>query len=245
MVSELEVSKLWPLEQQRLSYNVYINTMQLIAFLVYQLGEPYRDSYLLAANSKMEEMPGAVGIPQENAELWVQLGAETRSTNLAILQNIQELKSEMARLREDNARLTVEQERILKSLSGKQNPPLANPSAEQQRTTEEQDYAPEISEKEDHSDNVLEKQTSKRQKMELQGEFRKIKPPHFDGEQEEAAEAWLININKYFQLYEYDQNLKARLAIFQLQGKATLWWEEIKIVKGVSEQSITWEKFQK
>ena len=81
--------------------------------------------------------------------------------------------------------------------------------------------------------------------MELQGEFRKIKPPLFDGEQEEAAEAWLININKYFQLYEYDQNLKARLAIFQLQGKATLWWEEIKIVKGVSEQSITWEKFQK
>eukprot|EP00253_Pinus_taeda_P001834 PITA_01834 len=81
--------------------------------------------------------------------------------------------------------------------------------------------------------------------MELQGEFQKIKPPHFDGEQEEAAEAWLIKINKYFQLYEYDQNLKARLAIFQLQGKATLWWEEIKIVKGVSEQNITWEKFQK
>eukprot|EP00253_Pinus_taeda_P016580 PITA_16580 len=152
----------------------------------------------------------------------------------------------MARLREDNARLTVEQERILKSLSDRQNPPLANPSAEQQRATEEWNYAPKISEeKEDHSDNVLDQQTSKRQKMELQGEFRKIKPPHFDAEPEEAAEAWLININKYFQLYEYDQNLKARLAIFQLHGKATLWWEEIKIVKGVSEQNITWEKFQK
>eukprot|EP00253_Pinus_taeda_P011753 PITA_11753 len=46
-------------------------------------------------------------------------------------------------------------------------------------------------------------------------------------------------------LYEYDHNLKARLAIFQLQGKATLWWEEVKIVKGVGEQTITWEKFQK
>eukprot|EP00253_Pinus_taeda_P018433 PITA_18433 len=194
----------------------------------------------------MEEMQGAGSVPQENPELWIQLGAETRSTNLAILQTVQELKSEMARLREDNARLTEEQERILRSLSNKQNPPLANPSAEQQRGTEEWDYAPEISEeKEDHSDNVLEQQTSKRQKMELQGEFRKIKPPLFDGEQEEAVEAWLININKYFQLYEYDQNLKARLAIFQLQGKATLWWEEIKIVKGVSEQNITWEKFQK
>eukprot|EP00253_Pinus_taeda_P032966 PITA_32966 len=52
-------------------------------------------------------------------------------------------------------------------------------------------------------------------------------------------------MNKYFQLYEYDHNLKARLAIFQLQGKATLWWEEVKIVKGVTEQSITWDSFQR
>lgn len=56
---------------------------------------------------------------------------------------------------------------------------------------------------------------------------------------------WLINMNKYFLLYEYDHNLKARLTIFQLQGKATLWWEEVKMVKGVSEQTITWENFQK
>eukprot|EP00253_Pinus_taeda_P033189 PITA_33189 len=193
-------------------------------------------------------MQGPDSNPQENPKLWVQLGEATRSTNLAILETVQELKNEMAWLREDNARLTVEQERILKSLSDRQNPPLSNPSAEQQRMTEEQNYQvePEISEgKEDHSDNVPEPQTSKRQRIELQGEFRKIKPPHFDGEQEEAAEAWLINMNKYFQLYEYDHNLKARLAIFQLQGKATLWWEEIKIVKGVSERTITWEKFQK
>eukprot|EP00253_Pinus_taeda_P021056 PITA_21056 len=52
-------------------------------------------------------------------------------------------------------------------------------------------------------------------------------------------------MNKYFQLYEYDHNLKARLAIFQLQWKATLSWEEVKIVRGVSEHNITWEKFQK
>eukprot|EP00253_Pinus_taeda_P020256 PITA_20256 len=52
-------------------------------------------------------------------------------------------------------------------------------------------------------------------------------------------------MNKYFHLYEYDHNLKARLAIFQLQGKATLWWEEVKTVRGVNEQNITWEKFQR
>eukprot|EP00253_Pinus_taeda_P013617 PITA_13617 len=154
----------------------------------------------------------------------------------------------MARLREDNARLTMEQERILKSLSERQNQVPVNPSMEQQRMSEEQNHPipPGGSEEqEERSDNVYEQQTSKRQRMELQGEFRKIKPPHFDGEQEEAAEAWLINMNKYFQLYEYDHNLKARLAIFQLQGKATLWWEEVKIVKGVTEQTITWDNFQR
>eukprot|EP00253_Pinus_taeda_P012142 PITA_12142 len=188
--------------------------------------------------------PGA----ENNPELWVQLGEEARVTNQAILETVQELKNEMARLREDNARLTMEQERILKSLSDRQNQIPVNPSAEQQRMSEEQNHhiPPEGSEEqEERSDNVLEQQTSKRQRVELQGEFRKIKPPHFDGEQEEAAEAWLINMNKYFQLYEYDHNLKARLAIFQLQGKATLWWEEVKIVKGVTEQSITWDSFQR
>eukprot|EP00253_Pinus_taeda_P015904 PITA_15904 len=183
-----------------------------------------------------------------NPELWVQLGEEVRITNQAILETVQELKNEMARLREDNARLTMEQERILKSLSDRQNQLPANPSVEHPRLSEEQNHhiPPEGSEEqEERSDNAFEQQTSKRQRMELQGEFRKIKPPHFDGEHEEVAEAWLINMNKYFQLYEYDHNLKARLAIFQLQGKATLRWEEVKIVKGVTEQNITWDNFQK
>eukprot|EP00253_Pinus_taeda_P017453 PITA_17453 len=183
-----------------------------------------------------------------NPELWVQLGEEARSTNQAILEIVQELKNEMARLREDNARLTIEQERILKSLSDRQNQLPANPSVEHPRMSEEQNrhIPPEGSEdQEERSDNAFEQQTSKRQRMELQGEFRKIKPPHFDREHEETVEAWLINMNKYFQLYEYDHNLKARLAIFQLQGKATLWWEEVKIVKGVTEQNITWDNFQK
>ena len=82
-------------------------------------------------------MQGPGSNPQENPELWVQLGEATRSTNLEILETVQELKNEMARLREDNALLTVEQERILKSLSDRKNPPLSNPSAEQQRMTEE------------------------------------------------------------------------------------------------------------
>lgn len=52
-------------------------------------------------------------------------------------------------------------------------------------------------------------------------------------------------MNKYFQVYEYDHHRKARLAIFQLQSKATLWWEEVKMVRGLNEQDITWETFQR
>jgi len=68
--------------------------------------------------------------PRDNPQLWVQLGDETRCTNLAILETVQELKNEMARLWEDNERLAMEQERILKSLYDKQNPTLVNPSPE-------------------------------------------------------------------------------------------------------------------
>lgn len=47
----------------------------------------------------------------------------------------------------------------------------------------------------------------------------------FDGEVEEIVEAWLINLNKYFQIYEYGEKLKAIREIYQLQRKATMWWE--------------------
>lgn len=33
---------------------------------------------------------------------------------------------------------------------------------------------------------------------ELHGEFKKISPPSFDGETGEGAEAWLLNMSKYF-----------------------------------------------
>ena len=105
--------------------------------------------------------------------------------------------------------MNVEQERILKSLSDKQHQQQSHLRPEQPRITDEQSYHTEQEEAEDRAEtrgeksiNASEYQTPKRPQMELQGEFRKIKPPHFDGELEEAAEAWLINMNKYFQVYE-------------------------------------------
>lgn len=59
---------------------------------------------------------------------------------MTILETIQELKNEMACLREDNARLTMEQERILKILSDKQNQHQPNPSLEKTCVSEERGY---------------------------------------------------------------------------------------------------------
>lgn len=61
---------------------------------------------------------------------------------------------------------------------------------------------------EERSNNVFDQHKMKRHKTELQGDFKKIKPSLFDGEMEEAVEAWLIDMGKYFQIYEYTEKLK-------------------------------------
>jgi hypothetical protein len=59
---------------------------------------------------------------------------------------------------------------------------------------------------------------------------RKLKPPPFDGEHRkgEDVEAWLLGMRKYFQLHDYSSNLEARISIYHLQGKASIWWDQLK-----------------
>ena len=44
----------------------------------------------------------------------------------------------------------------------------------------------------------------------VEGEFKKIKPTNFDGESKtgEEEEAWLLNVKKYFHIYNYSNNMK-------------------------------------
>jgi hypothetical protein len=55
-------------------------------------------------------------------------------------------------------------------------------------------------------------------------EFKKAKPPSFDDEikKGEEAEAWLLGLNKYFRVHDFSENLKARVATFNLNGKASI-----------------------
>ena len=56
---------------------------------------------------------------------------------------------------------------------------------------------------------------------EISGEFKNIKPTMFNGEIEkcEEAEAWLSRMKNYFQIYNYSDNLKAKISIYNLTGR--------------------------
>jgi len=59
----------------------------------------------------------------------------------------------------------------------------------------------------------------------------------FNGEIEkgEEAEAWLSRMKKYFHIYNYFDELKAKMAIYNITGKADIWWKDINKVKGTNQ----------
>ena len=47
----------------------------------------------------------------------------------------------------------------------------------------------------------------------------------FDGEVKtrQEVEAWLLQIKKYFQVQNYSGNMKERVSIFNMNGRASIW----------------------
>ena len=66
-----------------------------------------------------------------------------------------------------------------------------------------------------------------------------------EAEKGEEAEAWLSGMMKYFQIYNYYDRLKAIMTIYNLAGKADIWWQDIKRVKNLKEKYLTWRVFKK
>ena len=52
-------------------------------------------------------------------------------------------------------------------------------------------------------------------------------------------------MRKYFQVQDYSGNMKARVAIFNLTGRASIWWEHFRKVKKINERKIVWKQFRK
>ena len=168
----------------------------------------------------------------EGEGLYVDLQNEfaTPDPNASILAMLHRMQWELAELRSQNDLLSSaskEQEKIIRELTSR-NSQEGEGSGKRKNDDSEEDDAT---------------RHQCKQENELQGEFQKIKPPSYDGEKEEDAEAWLLNMIKYFQVYEYESNLKAILVFYQLQGKATLWWEEMKMVHAIDENTVIGEDF--
>ena len=74
-------------------------------------------------------------------------------------------------------------------------------------------------------------------------EFEKARPPTFNGEIKngQEVEAWLLGMRKYFQVQDYSGNMKARVAIFNLTGRASIWWKHFRKVKNINERNIVWK----
>ena len=54
-----------------------------------------------------------------------------------------------------------------------------------------------------------------------------------------------MEMDKYLQLHNYLENLKAWIAIYNLQGKAYKWWKHLKQVEILDEKQISWRIFQR
>ena len=52
-------------------------------------------------------------------------------------------------------------------------------------------------------------------------------------------------MRKYFQVQDYSGNMKERVAIFNLNGRESIWWEHHRKINNISERKITWKQFKK
>ena len=52
-------------------------------------------------------------------------------------------------------------------------------------------------------------------------------------------------MSKYFQVHNYSSEMKAWLAIYNLNGKSARWWRDLKHTKKDELRKIRWDNFQK
>jgi hypothetical protein len=52
-------------------------------------------------------------------------------------------------------------------------------------------------------------------------------------------------MRRYFQLHNYSSQEEGRISIYQLKGKASMWWDQLVQVQHIDEKKITWKQFKK
>ena len=77
--------------------------------------------------------------------------------------------------------------------------------------------------------------------------FRKIRDPTYEGEMNtrEKVEEWFLGMRKYFQVHNYSNERKSRLAIYNLNGKSARWWRDLEHTKKDEVNEIPWSNFHR
>jgi len=52
-------------------------------------------------------------------------------------------------------------------------------------------------------------------------------------------------MREFFKLHDYSGNMKARVATFSIKGKEDIWWEDVKNVRCIHEEDLTWSELFK
>lgn len=67
--------------------------------------------------------------------------------------------------------------------------------------------------------------------------LKKVKSPTFDGDVKKLkyAKVWLIWMKNLFQLHDYAENMNSVIAIFGLNGKLDIRWEDVKGIRDIKE----------
>eukprot|EP00253_Pinus_taeda_P030517 PITA_30517 len=52
-------------------------------------------------------------------------------------------------------------------------------------------------------------------------------------------------MKKFFELHDYIENMKVMIVIFSLKGKENIWWEDVKRVRDIMVEVLSWHEFKR
>ena len=141
---------------------------------------------------------------REYNEILVKAQEEQNQLNAAMLQSLTDIQRKM------------NSEDRIENLEGSKN------NARRRKRSPSESYDSEGSTG-DLSSSSHENQRKRHYQNHSRDEFKKARPLTFNGEIKngQEAEAWLLGMRKYFQVQDYSGNMKARVAIFNLNGIAS------------------------
>lgn len=59
------------------------------------------------------------------------------------------------------------------------------------------------------------------------------------------VKAWFLGMKKFFSLHDYAKNMEAIIATFNPKGKENILWGDVKNVRGIHEEELTWNEFER